>query len=251
MTYGAQPHATPLIGILGWEAGRLDTLSQLEQMPGNIAHPATFPFPVRFKRVPGAGYQTVVVQPNARVLAAMIEAARELAETGIRAITTSCGFNAIFQQELADAVDIPVFASSLIQVPLVHRMLKTGRKIAIITADQAHLTRRHLEQAGITAAMPLAIRGIEATAEFAKIRADPNAALDVGRFQKDVVGVAAALVAAEPEVGAIVLECTDLPPCAAAIRRTLGLPVFDIVTLTCMIHETIAGDRWGGLPAAR
>jgi Asp/Glu/hydantoin racemase len=235
----------PLIGILGWEAGHKDTLSQFEQMAGNIANPDTFDFPVTYKRVTGAYYQTVVAQPNAQVLEAMVQAARELEQEGIRAIATSCGFNAIFQRELANAVGVPVFASSLIQVPLVHQMLKEGQRIGIITADKQYLTEKHLEGAGITRMIPVAIRGVEATEEFSKIRADLDAVLDVTRFQEEVVGVAEALVREEPDVGAIVLECTDLPPVAAAMRRATGLPVFDIVTLTNMICESVAGDRWG------
>jgi Asp/Glu/hydantoin racemase len=235
----------PLIGILGWEAGHKDTLSQFEEIAGNIANPDTFDFPVMYKRVKGAYYQTVVVQPNAQVLEAMTRAARELEQEGMRAIATSCGFNAIFQRELANAVGVPVFASSLIQVPLVHRMLKEGRKVGIITADKEHLTGQHLENAGITRAIPVVIRGVEATEEFSKIRADPNAVLDVTRFQDEVVGIAEALVQENPDVGAIVLECTDLPPFAAAIRRAIGLPVFDIVTLTHMVYEAVAGARWG------
>lgn len=237
----------PLIGILGWEAGHKDTLRQLEQIRGNIAHPATFGFPVLYKRVKGAYYQTVVVQPNAHVLQAMIQAARELEREGIRAIATSCGFNVIYQRELANAVDVPVFASSLLQVPLVHRMLKGGQKVGIITADSECLTERHLENAGITKTIPVAIRGVEATEEFARIRADPNAVLDVDKFEEEVVGVAEALLRGHRELGAIVLECTDLPPFAAAIRRTVGLPVFDIVTLTQMVHEAVACDRWAGI----
>jgi len=234
----------PLVGILGWEAGHEDTLSQFEQMAGNVANPDTFDFPVIYKRVKGAYYQTVVVQPNAQVLEAMVQAARELEQEGIRAIATSCGFNAIYQRELANAVGVPVFASSLIQVPLVHRMLKKDQKVGIITADKEHLTGQHLEGAGISRAIPVVIRGVEATVEFSKIHADPNAVLDVTRFQDEVVGIAEALVREDWDVGAIVLECTDLPPFAAAIRRAVGLPVFDIVTLAHMVYEAVAGARW-------
>jgi Asp/Glu/hydantoin racemase len=237
--------AVPLIGILGWEAGHKDTLSQFEQMAGNIANPDTFEFPVTYKRVTGAYYQTVVVQPNVQVLEAMVQAARELEQEAIRAIATSCGFNAIFQRELASAVAVPVFTSSLIQVPLVHRMLRKDQSVGIITADKEYLTEQHLEGAGVTRAIPVAIRGVEATEEFSKVRDDPDAILNAARFQEEVVGVAEALVRENPDVGAIVLECTDLPPFAAAIRRALGLPVFDIVTLTNMIYESVAGDRWG------
>ncbi len=41
----------------------------------------------------------------------MNQLAKEVEKEGVRAITTSCGFNAIFQEALANAVNIPVFTS--------------------------------------------------------------------------------------------------------------------------------------------
>jgi Asp/Glu/hydantoin racemase len=238
------PSRVPLLGILGWDADNADTLAQLESMPGNIAHPDTFGFPVRYLRVGGAYFETVVVRPSLAVRDAMIEAAQELEGEGVRAIATGCGFNALFQRELADSVSVPVFASSLLQVPMVHRMLKKNQVIGIITADGSHLGRAHLENVGITREVPYTIAGIEKTGEFSRIRRDPNAVLDAERMRNEVVDVALQLISADSEIGAIVLECTDLPPFSAAIRRATGLPVFDIVTMACWVAESVVGDRW-------
>jgi hypothetical protein len=71
----------------------------------------------------------VVVEPNDQVLEAVIQAARELEQEGLRAIATSCGFSAIFQREPANAVGVPVFASSRIHVSLVHRILKERLRV--------------------------------------------------------------------------------------------------------------------------
>jgi len=128
----------PLSGILGREAGNADTLALLEKIPGNIAHPETFDFPVDYERIAGAHHQTVVVRPNEGVLASMVDAARVMERRGIRAILTSCGFSAVFQRELASAVDVSVFASARLQVPLVHRMLKPDQCVGIITAAEEH-----------------------------------------------------------------------------------------------------------------
>jgi Asp/Glu/hydantoin racemase len=234
----------PLIGILGWEAGSVDTLAQLEKIPGNIAHPETFDFPVDYERITGAHYQTVVVQPNAGVLAAMVDAARAMERRGIRAILTSCGFNAVFQRELASAVDVPVFASALLQVPLVHRMLKPDQCVGIITAAEEHLTTAHLTSVGITEEIPICITGLENSAEFSRILADPKAEPMVDELEVEVIELARRLVAENQGTGAIVLECTDLPPFAAALRRALRLPVFDIVSLANWVYESICGDRW-------
>ena len=85
----------------------LDTV--FPRIPGDIGNAATFSFPVRYKVVKGASPQRVVKEADTRLLEPFIEAARSLEKEGVKAIGTSCGFLAIFQRELADAVDIPVF----------------------------------------------------------------------------------------------------------------------------------------------
>lgn len=234
---------SPVIGMLAWEGGE-HSLSQLEEIPGNIVHPDTFRYPIKLFRVKGANYRTVVEQPSQAVLAEMIKASKEMEAAGIKAITTSCGFNAIFQKELSNAVSVPVFSSSLMQVPMVSNMLKQGQNIGIITADKKHLTRAHLEAAGIASSIPVCIAGMEDTKEFIKARTVPDARVDSDKFIQEVVGVAKALASENQNLGAIVLECTDLPPAAAAIRKKLGVPVFDIITLMNMVHESVTGLGW-------
>jgi hypothetical protein len=49
-------------------------------------------------------------------------------------------------------------------------------------------------------------------------------------------------VSEHPDVGAVVLECTNMPPYTADIQRETGRPVFDIVSLVRLVH--------GGLTSA-
>lgn len=231
----------PVIGILRWEGGPRD-LRQFEEIPGHFLHPGTFSFPIRHERVKGASYRTVVEKPSLEVLDEMIRVARGMEREGVRALTTSCGFNAIFQEKLAASVRIPVFTSSLLQVPLAHRMLGKGEKVGIITADERYLTAEHLRAVGIDASVPVCIAGIQDTKGFAAVRDDPGAAVDVEEFRRETVEVARELVRRNPDVGAIVLECTDLPPFAPDIRKAVGLPVLDIVTLTNWVYHALV-DR--------
>jgi hypothetical protein len=224
------------VGILKWEAGHGVTLDQLEQMPGNVMHPETFSFPIRFREVEGACYSTLIEQFDPVLVQHSIQVAGQLAADGARFISTSCGFNIIMQEELANAVDLPVATSSLLQVPVVLRMLGQGCAVGIVTADQKHLTAAHLRQAGITEDMRIFITGIEEVGEFRKVRLDPRADLDVERFKGEVIGVVKNLVAQHPAIRAIVVECTDLPPCSEALRRELGIPVFDYVTMMNWVY---------------
>ena len=228
-----------LIGVLAWDSGSEDTLSQLEMMPGNMLHPDTFDFNLKIARVKGADYKYIVECPDVTVLNNMIATARMLEKEGVRAITTSCGFNAFFQQELAAAVNIPVFTSSLMQIPMIYCSLKPEQAIGVITADKQHLTKAHFVNSGIPDNIPVKVASISQVGEFAKLRDNPLAVLDPDLFISQVVEVAEKLVSQNPLIGAIVLECTDLPPCADAIRRATGLAVFDIVTLLKMVYSAI------------
>ena len=112
------------IAILRWESGHVPQgLMQLEQLPGNSTNLASYPFPVKLVEVKGANTDTVILHPSQKLLEDMIQLAKELEKEGVRAITTSCGFNAIFQEALANAVDIPVFTSSLLQVPFAQALV--------------------------------------------------------------------------------------------------------------------------------
>jgi Asp/Glu/hydantoin racemase len=51
-------------------------------------------------------------------------------------------------------------------------------------------------------------------------------------------------VAAHPEVGAIVLECTNMPPYAAALRAALGMPVYDIYSMITWFHTGLRPRRF-------
>ena len=220
------------IAILCWEAGQVPRgLVQLETLPGNSTNPKSYAFPVRFNRIKGANIHTVLERPSEDVLKNMIIESKKMISEGIEAITTSCGFNAIFQKELASSLDVPVFTSSLLQVPLVHKMLGPDRSIAVITAKKSALKLEHLRAAGITADIRPNILGMENSPEWNKIFTAPDDDVDLDVIADDVIGTAKEAVSQDKSIGAFVLECTDLPPFSEPIRQELHLPVFDFVTL--------------------
>ena len=224
------------VGIL-----MLDT--RFPRIPGDMGNAATFPFPVRYHRVPGAGPDLVVRRGAAGLLPAFIEGARQLEREGVGAITTNCGFLVTLQRELAASVRVPVFTSSLLLVPLVHRLLPPGRRVGIMTVSAATLGSDHLEGAGIGRDIPVAVTGLETEKEFTRVLLGDELVLDVDIAREEHVRVARRLVAEKPDVGAIVLECTNMPPYSADIQRETGLPVFDIVSLVTMVHGALLAGR--------
>jgi Asp/Glu/hydantoin racemase len=225
--------------LYGFSVGILMLDTRFPRIPGDMGNAATFDFPVRYHRVAGASPDRVVRHGHRELLPAFIEGAQFLEREGVRAVTTNCGFLARFQPELAAAVSIPVFTSSLMLVPLVHRMLPAGRAVGILTVNAATLGAEHMAGAGIAPEVPVVVAGLETEKEFTRVLLDDQLTLDVDAARQENVTVARRMVDAHPEIGAIVLECTNMPPYRAEIQAATGLPVFDITTLVRMVHEAV------------
>ena len=225
--------------LYGYSVGILCLDTQFPRIPGDIANGATFDFPVRHHRVAGASPDRVVRKGTRDLIEPFVEGARVLEREGVRAITTSCGFLAQFQTELAAAVSIPVFTSSLLLVPLVHRMLPPGRAVGIITVDASSLRPAHFAGAGIGPDIPTVVTGLETEKEFTHVLLDDMMELDVDAARAEHLAVTRRLLDAHPEIGAIVLECTNMPPYRRDIQEATGLPVFDITTLIRMVHDAL------------
>ncbi len=224
----------PVIGIIAWERG----LPAFSKHVGDIMNPDTYEFPICVLRVEGANYKTIVEKPNRDVVKRMVEAAKVLERDGVAGLTTSCGFNAHMQKELANAVNIPVFASSLLLVPLAYRMLKKDQRVGILTADASSLMEAHFRAMGIDSGVPVCVQGLENTKVFARVGREPSFEAQKDDLDAEIQEAAKKLVA-QGNVGAIVLECTNLPPFAEAIRRATNLPVFDILSLVNLAYAAV------------
>jgi Asp/Glu/Hydantoin racemase len=230
--------------LYGFSVGILMLDTRFPRIPGDMGNARTFDFPVRYHRVSGASPDRVVREGQRDLLPAFVEGARFLEREGVRAITTNCGFLAKFQPELAASVSVPVFTSSLMLVPLIHRMLPAERAVGILTVDAGALREEHLRGAGIGPDVPVAIAGLEGEKEFTRVLLGDQLELDVEAAAEEHRVVAQRLLAAHPEVGAIVLECTNMPPYRAMLQEATGVPVFDITALVRMVHEAVQA----GLP---
>ena len=214
-------------------------------VPGNVGNATTFPFPVRYQEVQGASIDRLLNQADPSLAAPFIEAAIRLRDRGVKAITGACGFMALFQKEVAAAVDIPVFLSSLLQVPFMHR-ITAGKPVGIITANSSCLTPRHFDNVGIDSTIPMVIAGMENQTEFREAVLEEKGTLDSSLIETEVMGVAEELVRRNPEIGSILLECSDLPPYAHAIQSVTGRPVFDFVTMIEYVHQTLVRSPFTG-----
>lgn len=225
--------------IYGAPLGILMLDARFPRIPGDMGNATTWPFPVLYRVVSGATPEKVVLKGAAGLLPDFIDAAQELVRLGAEAITTNCGFLSLFQKELAAAVNVPVATSSLMQVSFVQATLPPGKRVGLVTVSASTLSPAHLGAAGVPLDIPLV--GTEHGKEFFRvlIKAEKED-MDIALAERDVVEAGKALVAKHPDVGAIVLECTNMPPYAAALQAEVGLPVYDIYS---MISWFYAGLR--------
>ncbi len=235
--------------LYGAPLGILMLEARFPRIPGDMGNATTWPFPVHYRVVRGATPERVVLNAAAGLLDAFLAAAAELVADGAEAITTNCGFLSLFQAELAAHVRVPVATSALIQVPWVQALLPPGRRVGIITVSAQSLTSRHLTAAGVSADTPVV--GTENGREFFRVLVrGEKEEMDVALAAADILDAGRDLVSSHADIGAIVLECTNMPPYAFALRDTLGLPVFDIYSLITWLHAGLR-PREFGYPADR
>lgn len=228
--------------LYGLELGILMLDTRFPRLPGDVGNAETWPFPVHFSVVKGANQSRIMGQdPDPTLLEPFIDAARELERLGVRAITTSCGFLAIFQRELQDAVGVPVLTSALLQVPFAARVIGPERRVTILT-ERPNLTERHFNGVGwSTKEIPVAVTAMPPGAVFPTVFIDNAETADAAVLEREMVELATRAVREHPDTGALVLECTNFVPFSSAMRRATGLPVYDLYTLVMQAHLATAG----------
>jgi hypothetical protein len=228
--------------VYGASVGILMLDARFPRIPGDMGNALTWPFPVHYRVVRGATPDLVVRKGASGLLDAFIDAARELVRDGVDGITTNCGFLSLFQQELAAAVGVPVAASSLMQVDLINRVLPKGKRTGILTIAASALTPAHLQKAGVPANTPIGTT--EGGREFTRVILGDEAELDVEFARQDNVEAAIALKNLNPDLGAILLECTNMVPYAADVRAATKLPVFSIYNFVRWFQESLVPRRF-------
>ncbi|MDJ0628315.1 MAG: aspartate/glutamate racemase family protein [Rhodobacter sp.] len=228
--------------IYGASVGVLMLEARFPRIPGDMGNALTWPFPVLYKVVRDASPDRVVRNRAEGLLPAFISAAQELVADGAEGITTNCGFLSLYQENLAAAVGVPVAASSLMQVAMVNATLPPGKRAGILTISASSLSPEHLEKAGVPADTPIGTT--EGGREFTRVILDDLPEMDVTAARADNVEAAERLMAEHADIGALVLECTNMIPYAAAIRRAVGVPVYSMATFVTWFQTALAPPRY-------
>lgn len=233
-------------------------------IPGDVANATSYPFPVRFKKVAGFTVERALAK-DPGIYPALLAAARELTDNGVRIVTGDCGFMALHQRKLKEDLQMPVCLSSLFQIPFIRHTLPRHKKIGIITASGKSLTSGFLEEIGIhtdpgiarppapapgpgdsgAALGDLAVMGLETCPEFSSAALEEKGTLDADLIRQEVVQAATELCRWH-DIGAILLECSLLPPYAAAVHDATYLPVYDYMTMINYLFSAAVPGTYDG-----
>ena len=228
--------------VYGAAVGILMLESQFPRIHGDAGNAATWPFPVLYKVIADANPDRVVRQNAESLLEPFLDAARDLVKIGVDGITTTCGFLTLFQAELSAAAGIPVASSSLMQVPWAQAILPPGKRAGIVAISGTTLTPDHLKSAGVPLDTP--IIGTEAGQEFSRAILGNEMVLDIDRSRADIITAGRTLCAQHPDIGALVLECTNMAPFASDVSDALGMPVFDFYSLVTWFQAGLSPRRF-------
>jgi hypothetical protein len=207
--------------------------------PGDVRNASAFPFPIQYEIAEGVDIERLVREEDkSPCLQPVLRAANKLESMGCRAIAAECGYFAYFQKDVAGAVNVPVFMSSLLQVPLAQRLIGPNKVVGILAAESAYLLDAHLEAVGIELGSNYIIGGAEDEGrcpEFEHLwqadkRPDPVGAF-YDKAEREFVAVAADFFREHPNMGAMLLECTGMQPFARALQREIDIPIFTWGTL--------------------
>lgn len=230
----------------GYTIGVLCAEWNIPFAPGDLNNASTFDFPVRYLPVEGARGATVLTGNATDYAEIFVRAAKTLEAEGVRAITGNCGYMAAYQKAVAEAVNVPVFMSSLLQAPMLTTMLGK-RRLAVLIANQDGISDAVLEGAGVRERDRLVFCGLDSKAHFNEVVIQERGVLDEGRMRAEVVEAAIEVVQKNPGIGAILFECSDLPPYARDVWEATGLPVFDWASFLRYVHHATDPQRYSGI----
>jgi hypothetical protein len=222
--------------------------------PGDVRNASGYPFPIQYEIVEGVDIHRLVVdEDKSPCLEPILRAAYKLEKMGCRAIAGECGYFAYFQREVAASVRVPVFLSSLLQVPLAEQVIGPEQVVGILVANANYLTQQHLLSVGIQPGTNYVVGGAMEGLQCQEfdhlwtdgLRSDPPGA-NYDKAEAEFLPVAIDFYRQHANMGAMVLECTGFPPFARALQREIDIPIFSWGTLLDYAYSVVVHRDYYG-----
>ena len=222
--------------------------------PGDVRNASSFKHHVQYDIADGVTIDRLLFSGDPLgCVEPVIKSAQRLQRLGCRAIAAECGYFAVLQPAVADALDVPVFMSSLLQIPIAQRTISKGKVVGVLVATAGALTDDHLAAVGVDLASDYIVAGAmddgrcpefeQLWVESARERL-PQASF--AKAEADFLHVAIEFYEANPRMGAMVLECTGFPPFARKLQSFIGIPVFSWGTLLDLAYSVVVHPSYAG-----
>jgi aspartate/glutamate racemase len=228
--------------VSGVTIGLVQFRANLPMLPGNMGNATTFDFPILYREMNSDSIFDVMAQePTDNFTDATVEAAKWLELQGVRAIMGNCGFFGTYQKAVQARIDTPFFSSSLMMLPMMVQSMPRNKKVGVITANGPILQKvPAVENCGLSLddkENRIVIMGCEDGPEFSGAIMANSGRYNPAKVEQEIVAVAKRMIKENKDIGAILLECTELSPHAVAVQNAVRMPVWDYTTLTNWIYS--------------
>ncbi len=221
--------------------------------PGDVRNASAFSYNIQYSVAEGVNNETLVFNPDKELcLKAALKAGQHLQDLGCKALIGECGYFGLIQKEMAAAFEIPVFMSSLLQVGWMQKVLSPRQKVGIICAHKSSLSPEVLAAVGVEDTKNIVIAGTQDdynVSEFSMLwdeRFREIGHCDYQKAEQQFVAACQNFVSKNPDMGALVLECTGFPVFGRAIQRAINIPVLSWSTLMDYANSiTVHRDFYG------
>lgn len=225
--------------IYGADIGVLMLNCRFPRPKGDIGNAATFPYPICYEIVDGPETAALTMDGEEAAVEQMLQSAEHLEQKGVRAIFTSCGLLISYQDSLTKRLSIPVISSCLAILPFVQSIIGSNQRIGIIVSAINGGIQRLLEKPENKNVVPISM---EDSPEFMQsiMSMHPPFELDQEKLQREVVEICREKLRQHSDLRAIIVECTNIAPYSAQLRRALKIPVFDIIQIVNLLHTAVS-----------
>ena len=220
--------------------------------PGDLRNASAFNFPIQYEIVKGLDCDLLIRgKDKSPALKPIIEACKNLEKMGCKVISGECGYFAYFQKEVTEALNVPAYMSSLLQVPWAQRAMSSKKSVGILCAEKNCLTDEHLKAAGIDLNSNIVIGGARDDYKCESFETLFNHSIGDSfayyeKNEKEIVEMAKDFTSKNPNMGALVLECTSMNPFVRAVQRAIDMPVYSWGTLLDYAYSVVVHKDYYG-----
>ncbi|MCP5087171.1 MAG: hypothetical protein GY952_10260 [Rhodobacteraceae bacterium] len=243
---GGHPYQGYSVGILMFDGVRYPMMS------GDVGNATSYSFPVLIRVVDGLfdNPYPPLTNPDGSYtdeVKICIDAARQMEKDGVRALAMCCGFFSLIQPVIAAHVDIPVITSPIMMIPIIHQMLKPYQSVVVVNASGELLSNEFFTAVGANLNDRITVAGLENCGTFNSFcMGGTSTSYETDDLRDEIIEAIRAAQVRNPKAGAVLLECTSLPPFALDVREATGLPVFDFVACVEWMHRAVVPKQYDG-----